>query len=230
MSALWSKFKETSRPQTSGTMQAPAPELSVEALRRVSSVRSQYEHWRSWLRSKIEQVLKDYTDHHFWGPKYELDFIIGMDQRQEGCAPFTDTCYLVNFMATCDENVLRTLFYAELWYATRKPRTAAFCCPLPYAYAGRCYYDMISARKIVYPDDAKYISDDNITHKGTRSVDDMLEMDLVHFSSELDVELARNLNMSDSQDEPNEPSSDSWAPDESSPDSDSEDEFVSLDE
>ena len=82
----------------------------------------------------------------------------------------------------------------------------------------------------MYPDDAKYISDDDITHKGTRSVDDMLEMDLVHFSSELDVELARNLNMSDSQDEPNEPSSDSWAPDESSPDSDSEDESVPLDE
>ena len=55
---------------------------------------------------------------------------------------------------------------------------------------GRCYYDMICARKIVYPDDAKYI-DDDITHKGTRSVDFMLKMDLVHFSSELDVELAR---------------------------------------
>ena len=54
---------------------------------------------------------------------------------------------------------------------------------------------MISARKIVYPDDAKYI-DDDITHKGTRSVDFMLEMDLVHFSSELDAELAENLNMS----------------------------------
>ena len=54
---------------------------------------------------------------------------------------------------------------------------------------------MICARKIVYPDDAKYIRDDDITHKGTRSVDGMLEMDLVHFSSELDVELARDLNM-----------------------------------
>ncbi|KAF7052423.1 hypothetical protein CFC21_060518 [Triticum aestivum] len=226
--ALWRDYKTA--PWYQPPVQAPAPELSVEALRRVSSVRSQYEHWRSWLRSKIEQVLKDYTDHHFLGPKYELDFIIGMDQRREGCAPFTDTCYLVNFMATSDENVPRTLFYAELWCVTRKPRTAAFCCPLPYAYAGRCYYDMICARKIVYPDDAKYIRDDDITHKGTRSVDGMLEMDLVHFSSELDVELARNLNMSDSQDEPNEPSSDSWAPDESSPDSDSEDESVSRDE
>ncbi|KAM3310237.1 hypothetical protein ACQJBY_031118 [Aegilops geniculata] len=230
MSALWSKFKETSRPQTSGTMQAPAPELSVEALRRVSNQRSQYEHWRSWLRSKIEQVLKDYTDQHFWGPKYELDFIIGMEERREGYAPFTDTCFHVNFMATSDENVSRTLFYAELWYVTRKPRTAPFCCPLPYAYAGRCYYDMICARKMVYPDDAKYI-DDDITHKGTRSVDGMLEMDLVHFSSELDVELARNLNMPDSQDKPYEPSSDSdsWTADECSPDSDSGDESVSLD-
>jgi hypothetical protein len=50
------------------------------------------------------------------------------------------------------------------------------------------------ARKIVYPDDAKYIPDD-ITHDGTSSVDRMLEMDLVYFSSELDVELAENLNM-----------------------------------
>ena len=47
---------------------------------------------------------------------------------------------------------------------------------------------MHAARKIVYPDDAKYIPDD-ITHEGTGSVDGVLKMDLVHFSSELDVEL-----------------------------------------
>ncbi|XBI41894.1 hypothetical protein VPH35_126296 [Triticum aestivum] len=189
MSALWFEFKKTFRSQTSGTVQAPAPELCAEAaLRVVSSERSQYEERRSWFRSKIEQLLKDYTDQHFWGPKYELDFIICMEQSAHGIYPRTDTCFHVNFMATCDENVSRTLFYAELWDITRKPRTAAFCCPLPYAYAGRCYYDMICARKMVYPDDAKYIGDD-ITHKGTRSVDGMLEMDLVHFSSELDVEL-----------------------------------------
>lgn len=58
---------------------------------------------------------------------------------------------------------------------------------------------MLSARKIVYPDDAKYIPHD-ITHDGTGSEDDMLEMDLVHFSFELDVELTRNLNMLPSSD------------------------------
>ncbi|KAF7047579.1 hypothetical protein CFC21_056489 [Triticum aestivum] len=83
--ALWRVYKAA--PWYQPPVQAPAPELSVEALRRVSDMRSQYEYWRSWLRSKIEQVLKDYTDHHFWGPKYELDFIIGADQRQEGYAP-----------------------------------------------------------------------------------------------------------------------------------------------
>ena len=59
---------------------------------------------------------------------------------------------------------------------------------------GRCYYDEHTARKIVYPDDAKYFSDD-ITSGGTLYVDGMREMDLVYFSSELDVELAENLNM-----------------------------------
>ncbi|XBH53649.1 hypothetical protein VPH35_076110 [Triticum aestivum] len=233
MSALWFEFRKTSRSQTSGTVQAPAPELCVEAtLRVVSSERSQYEERRSWFRSKIEQLLKNYTDQHFWGPKYELDFIFGVDESDHGRYPRTDTCHHVNFMAASDENVSRTLFYAEFWsWPLRKPKSdPEFCCPLPYAYAGRCYYDMICARKMVYPDDAKYI-DDDITHKGTRSVDGMLEMDLVHFSSELDVELARNLNMSDSQEAPYEPSSssDSWAEYECSPDSDSEDESVSLD-
>ena len=46
----------------------------------------------------------------------------------------------------------------------------------------------------MYPDDAKYFSDD-ITSGGTLYVDCMREMDLVYFSSELDVELAENLNM-----------------------------------
>ena len=59
---------------------------------------------------------------------------------------------------------------------------------------GRCNYGVHAARKLVYPDDAKYIPDD-ITHGGTNSVDGMLEMDLVYFSPELDVELAENLNM-----------------------------------
>ena len=58
---------------------------------------------------------------------------------------------------------------------------------------GRCYYGEQTARKIVYPDDAKYIPHD-ITPPGTRRVDDMLEMDVVHFSSEMDVELAEKLN------------------------------------
>jgi hypothetical protein len=64
---------------------------------------------------------------------------------------------------------------------------------------GRCYYDMIRARKIVYPDDGKYFRDD-ITHEGTGNLDGVLQMDLVHFSSELDVELARNLNMAPTSD------------------------------
>ncbi|KAM0854355.1 hypothetical protein ACQ4PT_050471 [Festuca glaucescens] len=187
MTAMWSKrFKA---PQT--TVQAPP--LCVEALRVVSSKRSAYELHRTWLRSKIEQVLKDYTDSQFWGPNYKLDIIFGVEESNKGSTPFDyDMRYHVNFMATSDLNLQRTLFFAELWSSPNP--TPEFCCPLPYPYAGRCYYDVLTARKIVYPDDAKYIPDD-ITHGGTGSVDYMLEMDLVYFSSELDVELAENLNM-----------------------------------
>uniref|UniRef100_M8C347 Uncharacterized protein n=1 Tax=Aegilops tauschii TaxID=37682 RepID=M8C347_AEGTA len=130
------------------------------------------------------------------GPKYELDFIFGVEQMEHGWHRRTDTCHHVNFMATSDENVSRTLFYAEFWsWPLRKPKSdPEFCRPLPYAYAGRCYYDEVRARKIVYPDDGKYFRDD-ITYEGTGNVDGVLQMDLVHFSSELDVELARNLNM-----------------------------------
>ena len=62
---------------------------------------------------------------------------------------------------------------------------------------------MHSARKIVYPDDAKYIPDD-ITHPGTHNVDGMLGMDLVYFSPKFDVELAENLNMLGSEEEQEE--------------------------
>ena len=44
----------------------------------------------------------------------------------------------------------------------------------------------------MYPDEAKYIPHD-ITHYGTRRVDDMLEMDVV-LSSEMDVKLVEKLN------------------------------------
>jgi hypothetical protein len=57
---------------------------------------------------------------------------------------------------------------------------------------GRCYYGVRTARKIVYPDRAEYIGKD-ITDDGTRSVGGMLQMDHVYFSSEGDVELAKNL-------------------------------------
>lgn len=138
-------------------------------------------------------------------------------------------CYRVNFTATSDLQLERTLFFAEfLFSGGPRPET---CCPLPYEYAGkpplvslrhvrligfllscvvlvvslnhawsgfilligRCYSGVHTARKIVYPDDAKYIPHD-ITHDGTCRVDDMLEMDVVHFSSEMDVELAEKLN------------------------------------
>jgi hypothetical protein len=59
---------------------------------------------------------------------------------------------------------------------------------------GRCYYGVRTARKIVYPDRAEYIGKD-ITDDGTGSVGGMLQMDHVYFSSEGDVELAKNLNI-----------------------------------
>ena len=56
---------------------------------------------------------------------------------------------------------------------------------------GRCYSGVLNARKIVYPNDAKYIPHD-ITHDGTCHVDDMLEMDGV-LSSEMHMKLVEKL-------------------------------------
>ncbi|XBI34994.1 hypothetical protein VPH35_120737 [Triticum aestivum] len=167
-----------------------APDLFPESRRLVSSMRSQYEEGRSWFRSKIEQVLKDYTTQHFWEPQYKLDIICGVEEINQSCPPSGKMCYRVNFTATSDLQLQRTLFFAEfLFSGGPRPET---CCPLPYEYAGRCYSGVLTARKIVYPDDAKYIPHD-ITHDGTCHVDDMLEMDFV-LSSEKDVELVEKLN------------------------------------
>jgi hypothetical protein len=58
-----------------------------------------------------------------------------------------------------------------------------------------------SARKIVYPDREEYILQD-ITELGTRNVDEMVETDIVYFSSEIDVDVARKLNLYSAQDFP----------------------------
>ncbi|XP_044428796.1 uncharacterized protein [Triticum aestivum] len=175
--------------KTGGVVQAP--KLFPKSLMFVSSMRSKYEERRSWFRSKIEQVLKDYTTQHFWEQQYKLDIICGVEAINKGRPPLGEMCYRVNFTATSHLERERRLFFAEfLFSGGPRPET---CCPLPYDYAGRCYYGEQTARKIVYPDDAKYIPHD-ITHPGTRRVDDMLEMDVVHFSSEMDVELAEKLN------------------------------------
>ncbi|XBI75433.1 hypothetical protein VPH35_068802 [Triticum aestivum] len=160
MRRLWLKC---SAAKTGGIVQAP--KLFPKSRKLVSSMRSKYEKRRSWFRSKIEQVLKDYTTQHFWEPKYKLDIISGVEAMNQGRPPLGEMCYRLE----------RTLFFAE------------------FLFSGRCYYGEQTARKIVYPDDAKYIPHD-ITHYGTRRVDDMLEMDVVHFSSEMDVELTEKLN------------------------------------
>uniref|UniRef100_A0A453QKN4 Uncharacterized protein n=1 Tax=Aegilops tauschii subsp. strangulata TaxID=200361 RepID=A0A453QKN4_AEGTS len=147
-----------------------APELFPESRKLVSSIRPKYEERRSWFRSKIEQVLKDYTTQHFWEPKYKLDIISGVEAINQGRPPLGEMCYRVNFTATSDLQLERMLFFAEfLFSGGPQPET---CCPLPYEYAGRCYYGEQTARKIVYPDNSKYIPHD-ITHYGTRRVDDM---------------------------------------------------------
>ncbi|KAM3310808.1 hypothetical protein ACQJBY_031468 [Aegilops geniculata] len=133
------------------------------------------------------------------GSGYKLDTILGVEERYKGYRPVGYIRYHVNFTATCDLRLQRTLFYAEFSFSSRE-QEPEFCCPLPYANAGRCYYGVLSARKIVYPDDAKYIPDD-ITVRGTRSADGMLGMDLVYFSPKLDVEIAENLNMLHSEEE-----------------------------
>ncbi|KAM0821924.1 hypothetical protein ACQ4PT_071852 [Festuca glaucescens] len=169
-----------------------APELCVKALSVVSSNRSYYEKRRRWFRSKLERILKEYATLHFWEPKYTLDYICGVEESGEAPPKF-HTCYHVNFMATCELRPQKTLFFAEFWLTDDDPMPS-FCCTLPYPYAGRCYYGVRTARKIVYPDRAEYIGKD-ITDDGTGSVGGMLQMDHVYFSSEGDVELAKNLNI-----------------------------------
>ncbi|KAM0921270.1 hypothetical protein ACQ4PT_007139 [Festuca glaucescens] len=192
------------------TDQAPvpgkAPRLSVEALRMVSNKRSEYEQNRRWFRSQIEQVLKDYTSKHFWGPKYKLDIIVGVEESSEG-PPRFGRHYHVNFTATSDLKLERTLFFAEFWVSSEpKPN---FCCPLPYLSVARCYYGVHTSRKIVYPDRSEYIMHD-ITQYGTCCVHDLLEMDLIYFSSKRDVQLAKYLNqVASSEQVPEHPSG--WA-------------------
>jgi hypothetical protein len=73
----------------------------------------------------------------------------------------------------------------------------------------RCYYGKHTSRKIVYPDRSEYITHD-ITQYGTCCVNELLEMDLIYFSSERDVQLAWYLNQVASLKHVPEPPSD-WA-------------------
>uniref|UniRef100_A0A8I6XLS6 Uncharacterized protein n=1 Tax=Hordeum vulgare subsp. vulgare TaxID=112509 RepID=A0A8I6XLS6_HORVV len=195
ISLMWNKNRSGPSPQT-----VQAPQLCAGALMAVSSERSQYEDMSNLFRSKIEELLEEYTTtQQFLGSEYKLDTILGVEERNKGYHPVGVMLYQANFTATCDLGLERTLFFAQFSLSSRKP-APEFCCPLPYANAGRCYYGERSARKIVYPDDAKYIPDD-ITVRGTRCADGMLGMDLVYFSPELDVEIAESLNVLHSEEE-----------------------------
>lgn len=181
-----------------------APELTSKAARMVSNMRSDYEEKRSWFRSQIEKVLKDYTLKHFWGPKYKLDIILGVEKSWEGLHSRSGRHYCVNFTATSDFKLARELFFAQFWVSSeRKP---SICCRLPYPYVARCYYGGTTSRKIVYPDRSEYIRVD-ITIYGTHRVyytlerdlvyfspRTILEMDLVYFCPKTDVKLAEYLN------------------------------------
>ncbi|KAM0922804.1 hypothetical protein ACQ4PT_005967 [Festuca glaucescens] len=111
-----------------------APKLCVQALSAVSNQRSCYEKRRSWFRSMLEDILKEYATQHFWEPKYTLDFICGVEESKRAPPKF-HTCYHVNFMATCELRSQKMLFFAEFWLKDEpKP---SFCCTLPYPYAGK---------------------------------------------------------------------------------------------
>jgi hypothetical protein len=170
-----------------------APKLCAKASKKVSDTRSGYEANMSWYRPRIERVLKDYTLKHFWEPKYKLDIILGVEERNEGPKRSFGTCYRVNFTATSDLKLERTLFFAE-FSSSSKPKPS-FCCPLPYPCVARCYYGPHSARKIVYPDRSEDIGRNiDITKYGTQRVRCVLEMDLVYFSAKIDAQLAKYLN------------------------------------
>ncbi|XBI35011.1 hypothetical protein VPH35_120747 [Triticum aestivum] len=83
MRRMWLKCSAT---KTGGIVRAP--KLFPESRKLVSSMRSKYEERRNWFRSKIEQVLKDYTTQHFWEPKYKLDIISGVEAINQGRPPW----------------------------------------------------------------------------------------------------------------------------------------------
>lgn len=58
---------------------------------------------------------------------------------------------------------------------------------------GRCYYGKISAKKILYPDSAEYLTCD-VTAHGIGTVDSIRDADFVYFDSERDAEFVKKVN------------------------------------
>ncbi|XBI12201.1 hypothetical protein VPH35_139102 [Triticum aestivum] len=182
-----------------------APEMHAKALSAVSRNRRKYDARRSFLRSRLEQLLDNYASQHFWEPRYRVNFICGVEALGGGTTAY-GRHYAVNFMAASESPLqINTLFFAEFgesepghWLGNRGPYAAKpkpdFCCPLPPPYTGMSFLLRThSARKLVYPNLVEYLKGD-ITVHGTDNVADMLETDLVYFSSEGDVEFAEKLN------------------------------------
>ncbi|CAM0884909.1 unnamed protein product [Alopecurus aequalis] len=162
------------------------PKLCNTAWNILTKKREAYDHQQSFIRQRIEQLLKEYTRGHPLEPKYDLDFICGV--------VLTDQCYHVNFMAATKSNFKNTLFFAKFLGASHDQSKTSICCPLPQPYdMGRCFYGRESARMIVYPDHCiDYFSSD-ITPGGLDDTEDTLDTDFLYFDSEREVELAKVL-------------------------------------
>ncbi|CAM0884901.1 unnamed protein product [Alopecurus aequalis] len=181
------------REETVILWQPRPPKLCDTALSILAGKRESYnyEQLQSYIRGMVEQLLLEYVHAHPSEPKYDLDFICGVDIT--GYSQYGQ-CYHVNFMASTKSSLRNTLFFAEFSWAYNNQPKKSVCCPLPQTYdMGRCYYGRESAHKIVYLDHSVDYFLSDITTSGLDDTEGRLDTDFLYFDSKRDVELAKEL-------------------------------------
>ncbi|KAM0878441.1 hypothetical protein ACQ4PT_034853 [Festuca glaucescens] len=126
---------------------------------------------KSYVRTKVEELLLDYGRNYPLGPRYKFGVICGMASKSWFCFRGT-TCYHVNFLAStpvaAPNDAATTsppeckLFFAEFWTRaddgfepSKKP---AVCSPIQdfHAFPGRCFICECVSVQIVHPPCGNY--------------------------------------------------------------------------
>ncbi|XP_051177290.1 uncharacterized protein [Lolium perenne] len=125
---------------------------------------------KSYVRTKVEELLLDYGRNYPLGPRYKLCVICGMASKSWYCFRGT-TCYHVNFLASTlvpnDDATTSPppecrLFFTEFWTnaddgfeSSKKPPV---CCPIQdyHAFPGRCFICECALVRIVHPPCGNY--------------------------------------------------------------------------